>query len=126
MSISVPSVTVNNNPYGISPNSAKYSPGYGESNMRAASNGGGSVSMVYSENAEGKVGKVSFDMYCDDTARDLIKECKNNGNTNVVVLSQSGFNSIRLTGAALTNEPESELSADGNVTLEFKGAPIDK
>lgn len=122
--LSVPQVSVNNDPISIVPNSFKFNPGKGEINVRSASSGGGGASSVHSENAETKIGKMSFDLYVTPENIALIRGWKENIGANFLSATQSGFTPQALSNASMTNEPEFEATADGKVTCEFSGDPL--
>lgn len=123
MSISVPGFQVNNVPIGIVPNSAKIVHGDGETVVRSASVGDGSVEIVYTEDAESKIGQCKFEMYPTDDNKALVREWKRNKGNNYISYSQKGAKPASMSTAALTNDPEIELTADGKMALEWMGSP---
>jgi hypothetical protein len=127
ITLSVPSVIANNETIAIVPNSFTYDGGEGEINVRAASGGGNNVESVHSVNAEGKIGKCSFDVYLTPDMDSKIRTWKNNVGQNVIQVVQ------RLSGGAVTrsfarmslmNQVERNASSDGVVSLEFAGDPM--
>jgi hypothetical protein len=122
--ISVPVITVNNNPIRIVPNSYKFTLGRGEVNVRSGSTGGGSSEPIHTEDAEAKIGMMSWDMYVEAETLQLVEDVKANLGQNVIQAQQSGQKPQTMTLASLTNDPEFEASADGVVSLEFSGSQI--
>jgi hypothetical protein len=126
--LSAPTIIVNGDKYKIIPNSLKYQGGEGEINVRAASGGGQDVESVHTVNVEDKISMVSFDMFVTTDTDKNIAEWKNNVGANVIEFVQvlPNRNSIEraFPSMSLTNHPEREASADGAVTVEFKGDPM--
>lgn len=124
LSISTPTVIINNISYGIVPNSFSFTEGFGEQTVRAQSAGGGSVAQVYSDNAEMKFSTVKFSMFNINLNIERIREWKANRNENVIEVIDSTSNFARtFKAAALTSDYEVSLSADGTIDLEWKSAP---
>lgn len=120
IAITTPSVIINNLPIAILPNTLKYTEGFGEQSVRTQSAGGGSVEVVWSDNAESKMSTVSFDVINTNGNIALIRRWKANTNQNAISVVAQGF-SRSFSNMALTNDFEVELSADGKISLEFKG-----
>lgn len=121
IALSVPTVTVNNIPYGIVPNTFEYEPGFGETNVRSASVGGGAAFSVHTEDAENKIGMVKFSMYVTDQSRLAVRDWKSRTGLNAVSAVQVGGAPIVLEGASMTNNPTFAATADGVVEIEFRG-----
>jgi len=123
--LSKPSVIVNNNPVGILPNTCKIDEGEGETTVRTQSAGGGNVDLVITDNAEDKMGKVSFDVPNTTEAIELARSWKKNPGVNVVEVTgktPDGKNFSRVyNNASIVNNYEAELSADGKLSLEWVG-----
>ena len=128
ITLSVPSVIANNETIAIVPNSFTYDGGEGEINVRAASGGGNNVESVHSMNAEGKIGKCSFDVYLTPDMDSKIRAWKNNIGQNVIQVVQrlSGGGAVTRSFArmSLMNQVERNASSDGVVSLEFAGDPM--
>jgi len=122
--ISAPTIIINNQTIKIKPNSCKITLGLGETKVRAESAGGGSVSTITAIDVATKIGKVAFTLEPSAKAVDLVRGWKSNGNNNVVQTpdSKTGF-FITFTNAALVNDPEIGLSADGEIPCEFQSDP---
>lgn len=123
ITLSVPSVLVNNVPFAIVPNTFEYEPGFGEINVRSASAGGGSAVSVHSENAENKIGMCKFSLFVTDNSRGAVREWKANVAGNVVQAVQNGSSPVVFEGMSVSNNPTFAATADGVVEIEFKGDP---
>lgn len=128
ITLSVPSVIVNNQTIAIVPNSFTYNGGEGEINVRAASGGGNTIESVHSVNAEGKIGKCKFDVYLTPDVDSLIRSWKNQvGQNNIQFvqrLSGGGNMTRSMSRMSLINDVERQASSDGVVSLEFAGDPM--
>lgn len=128
ITLSVPSVIVNNQTIAIVPNSFTYNGGEGEINVRAASGGGNTIESVHSVNAEGKIGKCKFDVYLTPDVDSLIRTWKNQvGQNNIQFvqrLSGGGNMTRSMSRMSLINDVERQASSDGVVSLEFAGDPM--
>lgn len=128
ITLSVPSVIVNNETISIVPNSFTYNGGEGEINVRAASGGGNTIESVHSVNAENKIGKCMFDVYLTPDMDSRIRAWKNNVGQNVIQFVQrlSGGGSVTrsFSRMSLMNDVERQASSDGVVSLEFAGDPM--
>jgi hypothetical protein len=128
ITLSVPSVIVNNETIAIVPNSFTYDGGEGEINVRAASGGGNTIESVHSVNAEGKIGGCKFDLYLTPDLDSKIRTWKGQvGQNNIQFVQRisGGGNVTRsLSRQSLINMVERNASSDGVVSLEFKGDPM--
>lgn len=128
ITLSVPSVIVNNETISIVPNSFAYDGGEGEINVRAASGGGNTVESVHSVNAENKIGSCKFDVYLTPDIDSRIRSWKSQvGQNNIQFvqrLSGGGNVTRAMSRMSLTNMIERNASSDGVVSLEFKGDPM--
>ena len=122
--LSVPGIAVNNVPIGIVPNSYKYKLGKGETKVRAASSGGGAVETVHTEDAEGKIGMMSWEMYVTEETEELVAGWKQNTGLNFVSAQQPGSAPRSMGTASMTNDPDFEASADGVVEISFEGGQL--
>lgn len=124
--VSKPSLTINNNPVAVLPNTVKYDEGEGETTVRTQSTGGGGIELVISDNAEEKFSTVSFEMANTVDNIALARGWKKNPGLQVVKISgEAGgkkFNRV-INGASIANNYEVELSSDGKLSLEMKGEP---
>jgi len=123
--LSVPSILVNNDPIAIVPNSFKYDGGEGEINVRSASAGGGLNESVHSVDAEGTIGKCSFDVYLKTDTDAFIADLKEKIGSNSIKALQRNTDGTSVTlswdSMSLVNMVEREASADGTVSIEFEG-----
>lgn len=126
--ISVPAIRIDGDTIGIVPNSAEFIPGKGETNVRTASAGGNSIEAVHSVNAESKIGNFKVDIYPTAANISLVQTLGNRvgiieiGAIDSVADTRAA--SLTLQNASLCNDPEIPLTADGVISLEFKGTPI--
>ncbi len=115
-------VLVNDEVIAIMPNSLKYTEGFGEQNMRAASIGGGAVEQIYSRNVETSLSKTMFELPTTPENVDLARTWKANGNKNVVQIAGStdeGEVTRTFTQAAMIGDPEIEIASEGMIPIEF-------
>lgn len=122
--LSVPGISVNNAPILIVPNSFKSVLGKGETKVRAASSGGGGVQSIHTEDAEGKIGKMSWEMYNTPDNQKSINSWKENLGQNFISAAQSGISPLSGQHMSMINDPDFEGSADGKVIVEFCGDPL--
>lgn len=117
-------VSVNNTAIVYVPGSLKYNEGLGETKMVSQAGGGGQVQIAVAEDITTKKGKVSFELLPTATNIALARTWKVNSNANVVKLSATGSDfSKTFTAAAIVNDYEVNLSADGKIGLNFEGNP---
>lgn len=118
------SVRVNNEPWGITPNSLSFMEGDGEQEMEAASFGGGQVEQIYSNDIQSNFGGVTFTVPPTIFNIKRTKKAKVNRNKNVVVVTaeDSEGNSFTrtFTQAAMLTDPEKNLSQGGVIECKFK------
>ena len=125
ITLSVPTIIINNETIAIVPNSFMYDGGEGEVTVRAASAGGGNTTSVHSQNAETQIGKCKFDVFltpATDTAIAIWKE-RVGANSIQVIQRDTGGESVTLSfdNMSLINAVERAASADGVTSLEFEG-----
>ena len=119
--LSVPGLAVNNTPIEIVPNSYKYKGGFGEINVRAASAGGGASRTIHTEDAESKVGMMSWQMYVTSETEELVSNWKQSIGSNFISAQQPGSAPRSMGNASMTNDPDFEANADGTVEIMFSG-----
>ena len=124
--LSVPGISVNNFPIGIVPNSFKFRLGKGETKVRASSLGGGATESVHTEDAEKKVGMMSWKMYITDETIALVAIWKELIELNVIVAAQPVTAPKVGQRMSMTNDPDFEASADGTVEVIFEGDPLNE
>ena len=120
--LSNPTVTINNNPIAIIPNSFKFKDGLGESQLRVESAGGSSLSHQEAVDVSTMKGSVTFEMLNTPENIESARNWKLNGSKNVVAASQGDF-SRTFPSSIVTNDPEVSLSNEGNIMLEWQTAP---
>jgi len=129
MSISVnkitsPSVSINGVVVPIIPNSFTYTEGQGTQTMTVQSGGGRNVQAVYSEDVSTFLSNLKFDIEPTAANIALARGWKSNNPNNTVRVSDNvnGFSRI-FRSAAMLNDPEKMLSADGTISIEFTSLP---
>lgn len=124
MALSVPGIAVNNVPIEIVPNSFKFKMGKGEIKVRSASAGGGASKSIHTEDAEDKIGKMSWEMYVTEESQELVNGWKQNIGTNFISAQQPGQSPLSGGSMSMVNDPDFEASADGVVEIQFEGDPL--
>jgi len=114
---------VNNALVAYVPNSLKYSEGFGEYKLQAAAAGPGQSKTVFSEDAEQKMSKISFDLY--PTANNITdsRAWKVAQSNNLIQIVDAAGIKRSFSNATLTNDFEVELQADGKISLEWMSDP---
>lgn len=115
-------VMVNDVVMAIVANTLKFTEGFGEQNVKAASVGGGKTEQVYSRDVENALSKVMFDLHTTPENIASARQWKSNGNQNVVGIAGStteGDLTRTFTQAAFTSDPEIEIGNDGVINVEF-------
>ena len=120
--LSTPQVLINNVVYSIVPNSLTYTEGFGEYTMRGSSVGSGKTEVIFSENAEDKKSKVTFEVYPTGENIKSLREWKVLKNDNAIEFVDDGFNRS-FTNAALTSDYEVTPGADTTISVEFMSDP---
>lgn len=126
--LSVPAIQVNNDTIGLVPNSFSYVTGDGEVTVRAASSGGGNSISVHTQNAETMFSKVMFKVYTTVDNISKIRDWKANVAGNTINVSQRDVGgkdfSLAFAGMSMTNDPDVNASADGEIEIEMAGDQI--
>ena len=120
--LSNPSVVIQNETIAIIPNSLSFKIGSGDKEVKAQSAGGGSIEVVVSENAETMISMVKFKLF--NTAGNLqrVKDWSVLFSETITLSDPNGINeSFR--DMVVTTEPERSIGADGDLEIEWKGAP---
>lgn len=117
-------ITVNNDSVGIVPNTLSYNEGFGEQQILPVSDGGGKVSQVFANNLETNFARVTFSIRTTTVNIELARKWKIAGNTNVIIIAgedSDGNEFIRtFTQAALTQNYDVQIQAEGVIELEFQ------
>lgn len=122
--ISDPSVLVNNVSVAIVPNSLVFDEGLGEQSVIVQSAGAGQTQQVFANDVSTNLGMVKFSLQATKQNIELARSWKTNQNQNVVTVTATnadGTITRSFTNAAICNNYEVPLSADGVIELEFKG-----
>jgi len=118
--ISKAAIQVNNNTVLVKPNTISFTSGKGEQKQYPASAGGGQIRLIYSDDLETHIAMVKFSMHATAENIRLAEEWKGNANQNAVAIISDTFN-VNIVSAALVNDYEANLTADGVLELEFAG-----
>ena len=119
--LSNPVIEVNDSVISIMPNSFSYKEGQGDKDVKAQSAGGNAIDVVITENAETKISRAKFKLYNTATNLNLIKTwMANQVNT---IRASEGDIVVPFRDMVVTTEPERAIGADGELEIEFKGAP---
>lgn len=124
IALSVPGLTVNNDPIAIVPGTFSFKGGQGETTVRAASTGGGGITTVHTVDAETKIGVMKWEMYVTDDNVTLINTWKKNTAENFISAQQEGTDPYSMSNASMINDPDFKASTDGTVEVEFHGDPL--
>lgn len=118
------SVRVNDEAWGITPNSLSFMEGDGEQEMEAASFGGGQTEQIYSDDVQSKFGGVTFTVPPTilNIKRTKATKVRRNRNVVTVTASDSDGNSFSrtFTQAAMLSDPEKNLQQGGVIECKFK------
>ena len=121
--LSTPTLIINNQPIYIVPNSAAYTEGFGEQQVKTQSAGGGSIQSVYVDNAETKFSTFKFSLFPTSDNIAAARSWKANGNSNAVSMTGQNENGIYFTRSfqhsALVSNFEVGLGADKTLDLEW-------
>lgn len=123
LTLTNPTIEVNDNPIAIVPNSCSYKKGRGEKAVKAQSAGGNAIETVITINAETKKSMVKFKLYPTKENFDLSDVWIDNVYGNTIRLSE-GELTESFRGMVTTTEPERKIGADGELELEFEGQPV--
>ena len=119
-----PQIRINNETFQVVPNSIKVIRGDGEATVNAQSAGNGNVTVVYSQNVETKIGKVTLSIWVTKENIVAAKTLKDNRISNYISVTDGEF-VLTMKEAALINDPELNLSNEGQAELEFHGSPVE-
>jgi hypothetical protein len=120
---STPTLVINNQVVFIVPGSLEFTEGLGEQNVRTQSGGGGTVQLVYSDNAETKIADVKFKIFSTPPNINLARSWKINGSNNVISATHPSEDITRtFPSASLVNQYTIQASPEGVLELEFKTA----
>ena len=119
--LSNPTIEVNDVIIAIIPNSCSFKSGTGDKKVKPQSSGGDAISVVITEDAETKMSMVKFKLYNTTTNLQVKKDWSVlNGST--IGLSEGDF-SESFTDMVIITEPEIAVGADGELEVEWNGAP---
>lgn len=120
---STPILVINNQAVFIVPGSLEFTEGQGEQQVRTQSGGGGTVQLVYSDNAETKISDVKFKIFSTVANIGLARSWKLNGSNNVISATHPTEDISRtFPNASLVNQYTIQANPEGVLELEFKTA----
>ena len=126
--LSDPQITLNDDLLTIVGNSVSYTTGDGERSIKAAGTGGGKAVLTISENVESKFSTAKFAVFTTVENADIVEQAIKRLNSNVLVVSGTDpfGNNLRktFTNAVITNNPEFNLVADGQIDVEISSDPV--
>lgn len=118
-------IYVNNEQVGIVPGSFKYTPGFGERQILAQSEGGGRVSQVFATNQATAFSRFSFELYVTPDNEKRVRRWLSNRNRNAAQWTAKDDEGARITRtvtqACMMNDPDIQFSVDGRIACEFQG-----
>lgn len=119
--LSNPTVKVNDVVIAIIPNSLSYKPGVGDRKVMTQSAGGNAIETVVSEDATTKKSMVKFKLYNTEANLQRTKDW-NDLDSSTIRLSEGNIaESFR--DMVITTEPERSIGAEGELEIEWEGAP---
>ena len=123
-----PQITLNDELLAIVGNSVSFTTGDGERSIKAAGTGGGKGVLTISENVETKISTAKFAVFATVNNVDVIDQAIKRLNNNVLVIAGTDpfGNSLRktFTNSTITNNPEFNLQADGQIDIEISSDPV--
>lgn len=119
--LSNPTVEVNDVILAIIPNSLSYKVGSGNKSVKPQSAGGNSIEIVVTEDAETKISMVKFKLRNTATNLQLVKDWGILFSSTIKMYEDQISESFR--DMVITNEPERSIGADGELEIEWEGAP---
>lgn len=129
--LAVPTIKVNNDVIGIVPNTFKFTPGDGETKVRAASTGGNNATSVHTQDAEMMYSVVKFHLMNTINNMSMVRDWKANFAANTVEALQRGTGdqkdfSLAYKSMSVTNDPENVAAADGVIEVEMAGDKLEQ
>lgn len=119
-----PSLIINGEVFNIVPNSLTFVRGTGEKEVKVQSAGGNQLENVILDNIQTAVGQIKFKQFNTEDNISAMLDVINNGSNNTVQFVSNEGLSGTLRQAIVTNDPEFELSVDGETEYTMKGQQI--
>lgn len=116
-----PTIEVNDVPIAIVPNSFSFKTGKGDKAVSTQSAGGDAIEVVITENAETKKSMVKFKLKNTASNLQAVKDWSDLFANTITVSEQEITESFR--DMVITTEPERMIGADGELEIEWEGAP---
>lgn len=120
-SLSNPTLEVNDDTIAIIPNSLVFILGKGKKTVKTQSTGGDGIEVVISEDAETKKSMVKYKLTNTKKNLQFVKDWQNLF-SNTIAISERDF-SESFRDMVVTNDPERAIGADGELEIEWEGAP---
>jgi hypothetical protein len=123
-----PAITINNIDVKFKPNTLSFTEGFGEYKVRARSGGGGATDTIFSRDIETAYSTVKFNLLTTKDQVELARLWKSKDNTNTITITDSDSQGNQLISrtfkfAAMINDPPVNITADGDVEIEFHSDP---
>lgn len=119
--LSNPTVEINDDVIAIIPNSLSYKPGLGDKAAKAQSAGGNAISIVVTEDAETKISMIKFKLYNTPANLTRVKDWNALYESTIRIYEDDVTESFA--DCVITTEPERAVGADGELEVEWNGAP---
>ena len=118
-------VKVNNDQWGVVPDTIKFDEGLGEQSVLVVSDGAGQVSLVHSDDPATKIGKIEFELRTTLTDMDRAKKAKLKPGKNTVQLQLIGGDgttrNINWPRQTMTAPLEHEIGPEKTIKIGFMG-----
>jgi hypothetical protein len=121
--LSNPTVVINDVTIGIKPNSLMFKDGKGTRTVRAQSGGGSSIVIIVTEDASTKLSEVTFILANTEQNIGYKRDWQGLDDGSVISLVDGGFNTV-FNEMVVTDDPEVNLGAEGEITVKFQGLPV--
>ena len=116
---------IDNEPIGYSPNTIKFTEGFGEQTVRTMAVGGGEVELLFANNQETSFSKLMFEMPSTIDNIALARKWKAKGDTIVAQVTgrtTEGNFTRTIRKSAMVNDHEVDISTEVNIPVEIHGA----
>jgi hypothetical protein len=118
-------VVVNNEAVAVIPNTVKFTEGFGEQKMRAASIGDGKVEQIFSNDVETSFSKIMFEVPTTVDNISLVRSWKALQNGNVVSIAgtnSEGTITRTFQKAAILGDYEVEIGSEASISVEMSSS----
>lgn len=121
--LSNPTVQVNDVTIAIIPNSLSYKTGTGNKTVKSSSAGGDSIEIIVTDDVESKKSMVKFKLFTTAANLAAVKSWTKLYSSTIRV-SEAGAAVESFSQMVIINEPERAIGADGELEVEWEGAPV--